>query len=188
MGRLNERQIRFCREYVKSPDNASEAARKAGYSERTARIQASQLLTRHNIQAELARLRSAAETAAVLSVQEACEILTSIARSNVADYFDATGRIAVRPDDSTGDPRAVESVKQTYDGDGNPVIQFKLAPKIAAIERLSKLRGWDAPAKQELTGADGAPLVPVERPEAMSQRYLDALREAINEPKGDNAV
>jgi len=50
---LNARQRLFVEHYTAS-HNAADAARKAGYSERTARIQGSQLLTKLDIQTAIA--------------------------------------------------------------------------------------------------------------------------------------
>jgi phage terminase small subunit len=150
---LNDRQRAFCREYFRNPSNATQAAIKVGYSPKTAYSQAGRLLKNVEVRAEIERLRKAAEDSAIMDRNEACRILSAIARSNVSDFFDESGRIAVRPDEApAGDPRAVEAVKQTLDGDGNPVIQFRLVSKVAAIERLAKLMGWDAPVKQNMVG------------------------------------
>lgn len=46
---MNEKQIRFCEEYVKDY-NGAKAAVRAGYTENSARITASKLLTNANIQ------------------------------------------------------------------------------------------------------------------------------------------
>lgn len=54
---LNPRQQLFVQEYVKDFKGA-EAARRAGYSESTAKEQASRLLTKDHIQAEVNRLRT----------------------------------------------------------------------------------------------------------------------------------
>ena len=55
---LNEMQERFCLEYVSDPkSNASAAAIRAGYAEKSARVKASQLLTKGNIKARIRELR-----------------------------------------------------------------------------------------------------------------------------------
>lgn len=56
MSELNDKQQRFCEEYVKDL-NATQAAIRAGYSEKTAKEQASRLLTNVNIEAEVNRLQ-----------------------------------------------------------------------------------------------------------------------------------
>lgn len=55
---LNEMQEKFCLEYVSDPkSNATQAAIRAGYAEKSARVKASQLLTKGNIKARIRELR-----------------------------------------------------------------------------------------------------------------------------------
>lgn len=56
MADLNDKQDRFCREYLIDL-NATQAAIRAGYSEKTARQQASTLLSKPNIQDRIAELK-----------------------------------------------------------------------------------------------------------------------------------
>ncbi|MEM7297949.1 MAG: terminase small subunit [Bacteroidota bacterium] len=53
--KLNERQEKFCQHYA-TWNNATKAALHAGYSEKTARVKASQLLTKVNIKNRIAEL------------------------------------------------------------------------------------------------------------------------------------
>ena len=53
---MNEKQIRFCEEYVKDY-NGAKAAVRAGYGEKSARSKASQLLTIVNIQSYIKELQ-----------------------------------------------------------------------------------------------------------------------------------
>ena len=54
---LTDQQILFCHEYIKENFNATQAAINAGYSEKTARYQASDILTRLNIQQYIGDLK-----------------------------------------------------------------------------------------------------------------------------------
>ena len=54
---LNEKQERFCKEYVIDL-NGKQAAIRAGYSEKTAEVQASQLLTILKVQERIKELQS----------------------------------------------------------------------------------------------------------------------------------
>jgi len=54
---LNDRQIRFCKEYV-IDFNATRSAIEAGYSEESARATSSRLLTNDNIQKYIQKLQS----------------------------------------------------------------------------------------------------------------------------------
>ena len=66
--------------------NATEAALIAGYAEGSARISASRLLTKDNIQSRLMELRQIVEVLSVANVLERKQILTEIARGNLIDY------------------------------------------------------------------------------------------------------
>lgn len=55
---LNERQRVFAREYVLTLRNGAEAARRAGYSVKSAKVTASQLLTNPNVRAEIESVRA----------------------------------------------------------------------------------------------------------------------------------
>lgn len=56
---MNERQAKFCREYLLD-GNGRQAAIRAGYSAATAEVQASRLLTYDNVRGEIERLRDEA--------------------------------------------------------------------------------------------------------------------------------
>ena len=79
---LNTRQMAFCRNYVQGA-SGSEAYRRAGYSPRRADAGAAQILKNPNIQAEVDRLRNAAEDEAILTVIERKILLSNVARGTV---------------------------------------------------------------------------------------------------------
>ena len=78
---LNERQRRFCEIYAANP-NAALSARRAGYSERTARSLGQRLLTNADIQKYIKELQKEAETARIANIQEVRERLTGFLRSD----------------------------------------------------------------------------------------------------------
>ena len=81
-GGLTEQQDKFCREYIKD-FNGSRAAVAAGYSPKTAFVQASQLLSRLNIQARVSELNQEVHKADIMDVQEIRERLTRMARGEI---------------------------------------------------------------------------------------------------------
>ena len=83
---LNEREKIFCREYVKQ-GNGQQSAIKAGYSPRTAIVQASRLLTRDNIKQEITRLSEKREQKAIMDANEVMDWFSKIARGEVKDQF-----------------------------------------------------------------------------------------------------
>lgn len=66
---MNARQKKFCEFYAEC-GNASEAARKAGYSERAVRRQAARLLSNVDIQAYIAELRDKSASARIASISQ----------------------------------------------------------------------------------------------------------------------
>ena len=76
---LNQRQERFCLEYITN-SNATEAAIKAGYSPRTAQVIASQNLSKIMIRDRIQELQLQTTNPKIADVIERKEILTQIAQ------------------------------------------------------------------------------------------------------------
>lgn len=81
---MNERQKRFVDFYIQT-GNASEAARKAGYSEHVANVAGSKLLTKANIRAEIDRRLGELKTKRTADTQEILEHLTSVVRGELTE-------------------------------------------------------------------------------------------------------
>ena len=77
----NSRQEKFCLEYI-SGKSGQKAATDAGYSPRSARVTASRLLTKANIQSRIAELQSEASSDKVMTVRHRKERLSEIAEKN----------------------------------------------------------------------------------------------------------
>ena len=84
--RLTQKQETFCLKYFEL-GNASEAARLALYSPKTAGVIGAENLLKPKIQDRLKELRQAAEDASVASVLERKQILTDILRVTPADVL-----------------------------------------------------------------------------------------------------
>lgn len=81
---MTEKQLRFVDYYVQT-GNASEAARQAGYSHRTAYSIGEQLLRREDVRAAIdARLKEL-ESTRIAETQEILEHLTSVVRGEVSE-------------------------------------------------------------------------------------------------------
>ena len=88
MSKLNPKQEMFCLEYVVD-SNGTQAAIRAGYSERTARTQAAQLLAKRNIQARVLELkRDLKAEIKERVVHDAAWLLDRLAEEAQADYND----------------------------------------------------------------------------------------------------
>lgn len=89
---LNEMQEKFCLEYVSDPkSNATQAAIRAGYAEKSARVKASQLLTKGNIKARIRELRREALEKSGYDKDSVRELvmrrLAAIVSTNVTDVI-----------------------------------------------------------------------------------------------------
>lgn len=94
-GAVNERERRFVVEFLgKARGNATLAARRAGYSAKSARQQASRLLTKAAIQRALVARVAKADAASIADADERDTILSSFARSGVEDTRDRIIAIA----------------------------------------------------------------------------------------------
>jgi phage terminase small subunit len=112
---LTPKQSAFCREYVVDY-NGTQAAIRAGYSRRTANRIASQVLSKLDIQKEIARRESLIENKTLVSKEKIMRELSILGFSDMQDHLkiDAVGCIqAVGIDDlPVGASRAIKKVKE----------------------------------------------------------------------------
>lgn len=120
---LNERQEKFCLEYARC-GNATESAKIAGYSEKTARSIGQRLLTYVDIKNRLQELAKINEDAKIANIKEMQQILTSIIRQET------------------------EEEVVVVEGSGDGYSEAKIITKkpdckavISAIEKLGKMQG-----------------------------------------------
>lgn len=74
----NKRHEKFCHEYIKDM-NATQAAIRTGYSEKTAKMQGSRLMTNDDIKARVSELREAYFNENIMTAQQVEYELTRIA-------------------------------------------------------------------------------------------------------------
>jgi phage terminase small subunit len=156
---LTTKQQRFVEEYLVD-HNATQAAIRAGYSERTACEQASRLLANVKVKAAL---REAVKKQSERTQITADRVIQELARIGFADsrkVFEwGPEGVKVRPskdlDDETA--AAVAEVSETRT-DAGGTIRVKLADKVAALTLLGKHFGAFTD-KTEITGKDGGDIV-----------------------------
>lgn len=110
MGNLNKKQTAFVVEYVKD-HNATQAAIRAGYSQKTARGQASDLLTKPDIQARVQELEDAAAARSGVTVDKIVQRLNDIASNPEAKDADR-----IRADELLGKYLGMFTEKVKVDG------------------------------------------------------------------------
>lgn len=142
---LSPQQMRFCAAYARTGDGAASAV-EAGYAPGAAKVQASRLLTKANIRAEVDRLLSGALDKAEVSVERIVDELALVAFADIADFVEwgydplcpEAPQVRLRPSKllDAAKRRAIVEVSEGQHG-----IKIKFADKIAALDRLGKHRG-----------------------------------------------
>lgn len=121
---MKERYEKFCEEFVRNGDNATEAYKAAGYkadNQHSAETRASRLLKKVEVQNKIAELkkkvRSVSQQKTILSVIERMEILSNIAQSDETSPIEKIKAI-----DTANKMEGVYIVKNQITGaDGGPV-------------------------------------------------------------------
>lgn len=83
---LTPKQIAFAEAYIET-GNASEAARRAGYSAKNADVQGAQNLAKPSISAYIARRTAAQDAARVASADEVLRFFSAVMRGEEKDQF-----------------------------------------------------------------------------------------------------
>lgn len=150
MAKLTLRQKTFIDEYM-IDFNGAQAAIRAGYSPRTAREQACDLLTRPHIQDELSRRMALRSRRTGVNQDRVLYELAKIAFLNPIDVIDMD-KAAVNGDASRDDTAAIHSVKvktiPTEDGDITER-EVKTYDKLKALELLGRHLGMFSDNKKE---------------------------------------
>jgi len=136
------KQEHFCLEYFKS-GNAAAAATLAGYSVRSIRSIASELLKKPNIQKRLNELRQKAERDSIMSATERKQRLSEIGRAKIPDFV---GEDGIKVDKNSPNAGAVAEVTTRTrlfrkTGEAVNITSFKLHSPIQAISELNKMEG-----------------------------------------------
>lgn len=141
-GKLTPQQAQFVVLYVQL-GNASEAARQAKYSAKSAGRFAVELLSKPHIQAAIEERRRKLAAQADLTDKEIIRRLGMLATANLKDFlrWDADG-VTLKPSDELTPEQAYclqEVSEKSYRGE--KVITFKLVDKVAPLRDLAKIAG-----------------------------------------------
>lgn len=158
--KLTPKQEKFANLYVEL-GNASEAYRRSysckRMSEKQVWEESSKLINHPKVTQRVKQLQTELQRRSDISKDEAVKELSNVVRGRITDIFDIKqGSLFIKdlkklPDEVVS---CIESIKETNIG-----IEIKLYNKISAIDRLSKMMGWDEATKQEITGKDGKDLI-----------------------------
>jgi len=168
--KLTPKQELFCQEYLKDL-NATQAAIRAKYSEKTANVQGPRLLVNVSVAKRIAELKGKRDERTKLTQDWIIKELKLIGGSDLQNYIDIdpnTGAIRAKgfeemPPETS---RALQSIKEDRvikeDADGRKTtvydkVGFKMHDKIRALEILAKHKGMLV-ERHEVTGEDGGPI------------------------------
>lgn len=144
---LKPKQRRFCEEYLIDL-NGSAAAIRAGYSKKTSRIIAFELLTKPNILAYIQKLKEKRSERTEITADMVVAELAKIGFSNVQDYIRDGNLIQDLSKIDSKQAAAVSSIKKSITHFGSEktegtkeVVEFKLWDKVAALEKIGRHLG-----------------------------------------------
>lgn len=172
------KQEKFCLEYFKI-GNATEAAIKAGYKQRSAYAMAAENLKKPVIISRLAELQKKAEDASVMTVLERKQRLTEIARARTTDFVRCVNGVAkITVDLESFNSGAIQEVTtDEIGGDGKPLVfvtKLKLRDPVGAIAELNKMDGAYAVEKHDIT-SKGESIKPAPVFQIVDQETKDLL-------------
>ncbi len=154
---LLPREEAFCRQYVVLR-NGARAARAAGYSEKRARITASELLTKRNIRERLAELEKELRGTSEVSKEQIIAELKAVAFSNIQDNFSPAvgeggrylpyGEEVIRGLSEA--PRYVTAAIRSINVDKKGHIDISWFDKLAALGKLADILGLTNSANIEV--------------------------------------
>lgn len=155
MAKLNERQERFCNEYLIDL-NATQAAIRAGYKEKTAYSMGQRLLKNVEVQNYLQKRKQDRVERTEITQDMVVRELALIAFSNAADYASIVEKQAVI---NTENGVAVS----LHDEDGNPVMYRTVEPVLTAELTEGQKRALAVIKK----GKDGFEIKPYDKVRAL---------------------
>uniref|UniRef100_A0A6M3INW3 Putative terminase n=1 Tax=viral metagenome TaxID=1070528 RepID=A0A6M3INW3_9ZZZZ len=137
---LTQKQETFCLKYFEL-GNASEAARLALYSPKTAATIGAENLLKPKIQTRLQELQRKVEDESVATVLERKQRLTEILRAEIPDYVSEDGIKVEKSSPNVGAVSEVTTKTKVFKRGGEPVIitNLKLHSPIQAINELNKM-------------------------------------------------
>lgn len=135
MADLNERQKRFCSEYIIDL-NATQAAIRAKYSEKTADVMGPRLLGNVRVQEVIDKLKSDREKRTNITQDFVMQELMKIATADGTDFASVKGKrvTLVSTADLTPEKRAaIASIRKSKDG-----VEIKIYDKLKALELIGR--------------------------------------------------
>jgi phage terminase small subunit len=137
---LTPKQEKFCQEYIINL-NGTQAAIRAGYSQKTAYSMAEKLLKKPEIKAKLAQSRQEQESRTQIDADWALQRYGEIANFKIEDIVSFNGSQVIFKPMSEWTPEAKGAVSSLkLDRNGN-VVEIKTHSKLAALDSIAKHLG-----------------------------------------------
>jgi len=141
---LNRKQEVFCNEYIIDL-NGTQAAIRAGYSEKTAEVKASQLLRIVKVKDRVSELQKTRSIRTEVTQDLVINEISKIAFANIQDIFDEYGELIPIHELPREVAAALQEINQDSigNGDGEQVIKrkYKLSDKKSSLELLGRHLG-----------------------------------------------
>ena len=186
---MNDRQRRFVREFAKC-QNGAEAARRAGYSPRSAGRLARALLCKPEIQAVVAAREEARERRTLVTADRVLEEYARIAFADIRNYasWGPDGVKLRRPEEiAAADAAAIAEIVAPHGMSGRGA-RIKLHDKKAALQALARHLGLFAPAPPAAAADPAARLEAAAELRRLLTARLAALAAAPDKPpNGDDS-
>jgi phage terminase small subunit len=163
--KLTPKEKKFCHEYI-IDWNAARSARVAGYSEKTAKEIGCMNLTKVNIQQYIDFIKHDYEAECGISKTRQIKEYSKIAYSSIAHLHNTWIELKDFENLTDEQKESIESIdtkteqKSVYDTESQSkemidvkYVKIKLYSKIAALERIDKLMGYNEPDKIDLSNS-----------------------------------
>lgn len=157
--KLTEKQRRFVEEYLIDL-NGTQAAIRAGFSDKGADVAASRLLGNVRVQAAVSEGKRNRSRRVEITQARVLEEIAHIALSDLSEAFERDGdtlRLRKLTDMPEGMRRSIESIREQPTEKG-VVRSVKLHSKVAALKMLADHLGLEAPKRHELAGDPDKPI------------------------------
>lgn len=144
---FTDKQIAFCQEYLIDL-NATQAAKRAGYSPKSAREMASVMLSKHNINAYISYLKRERAKRVSVDADWVLNQLVSIAGANISNFINEDGTIVNIKELDHDTSLAINSldIQESVSADGenagiSRVVKIRMSDKLKALELIGKHLG-----------------------------------------------
>lgn len=155
---LNEKQIRFCKEYLIDA-NATQAAIRAGYSASTAKQIGSRLLTNVDVKNYIKELQEKADNKLEITRERVLAEYSKIGFSDIRKIFNKNGTLKAIHELDADTAAAIASI-EVYHIKGIKTTSIKLLDKTKALDSLCKVLGYNAAEKVETSVQGSVMLIP----------------------------